>query len=328
MKLGFRIGLSVLLLAILLAYVVDLGEVAALLRRFDPLYLIAAIAVITIDRVLMAYKWTLLLKAQGHRLPLLQAVTIYCTAMVWGLALPATVGADAIRAVMVTRRGYNGTDVVTSIVIERLFGFVLALALALVSLLVLRGVDVLDARFDVAVYGGVALLAGAIVALVASMNEKLLDSLVARLPGRWRESKITRALIRFASAYRTLGSNRGAIVRFSVLTAIEQSFAVAISWILARGLGVPADLLLMLGVLPIAMLVSRLPITVDGLGVYEAVFIGLLLLAGISAESALAIAVAARIVHVAAFLPWWLVYAIRSGGVRPPQVSSKEVSIN
>lgn len=317
-----------MLIAVLLAFVVDLQEVVALLRRFDPVYLLAVIAVITIDRVLMAYKWTILLKAQGHRLPLLQAVTIYCTAMVWGLALPATVGADAIRAVMVTRRGYNGTDVVTSIVIERVFGFVLALTLALVSLLVLRGLGVLDERFDVAVYGGVVLLAGAIAALIASMNQKVLDALVARLPARWRESKVTRVLVRFAEAYRMLGSKRGAIVRFSVLTAIEQFFSILISWTIARGLGVPADLLLLLGVLPVSMLISRLPITVDGLGVFEAVFIGLLLLAGISAESALAIAIAGRIVHVAAFLPWWLVYVIWSGGIRPPEVSSKEVSIN
>ena len=82
----------------------------------------------------MTFKWTLLLRAQGYRLPLFQGVMIYCTSMVWGLALPTTVGADAIRAVMVTKRGFNGTDVVTSIVIERMVGFVLALALGLVSL--------------------------------------------------------------------------------------------------------------------------------------------------------------------------------------------------
>src|ERR687897_3088351 len=81
---------------------------------------------------ILTFKWTLLLRAQGYRLPLLQGVMIYCTAMVWGLVLPTTVGADAIRAVMVTKRGFNGTDVVTSIVIERMVGFVLALALGLV----------------------------------------------------------------------------------------------------------------------------------------------------------------------------------------------------
>src|SRR5690606_34971651 len=145
-------------LALLFTYVVDGRQMLRILGSFSPVYLILALLVITLDRVLMTYKWTVLLKAQGHRLPLLQAVTIYCTAMVWGLALPATVGADAIRAVMVTRRGFDGTDVVTSIVIERVIGFILALALGIVSLFILRAVGVLAPAYDKVLYAGIAML--------------------------------------------------------------------------------------------------------------------------------------------------------------------------
>jgi uncharacterized protein (TIRG00374 family) len=327
MKFWLRTALSIALVVLLFTYVVDPGEVVRILRRFDTTYLLIAIAVVTLDRVLMTFKWTLLLRAQGYRLPLFQGVTIYCTSMVWGLALPTTVGADAIRAVMVTKRGFNGTDVVTSIVIERMIGFVLALALGLVSLAILRTLGVLDARFDRALYLGVAMLIGVTVLLVAALDERLVGKVVARLPAAVRNSKVMYYLERFAAAYRSLGGARSTIVKFSALTVLEQVFSVVFPWALAMGLGVPVSLLLMLGVLPISTLISRLPISFDGLGVFEAVFVGLLVLASIDASAALAIAISGRIIQLFAFLPWWFVHVAQSGGVRPPQ-ASKELPIN
>jgi glycosyltransferase 2 family protein len=327
MKLWLRIALSIVLVVLLLTYVVDVREVGHILQRFDAGWLLLGIVVVTIDRVLMTFKWTLLLRAQGYRLPLLQGVTIYCTSMVWGLALPATVGADAIRAVMVTKRGFNGTDVVTSIVIERMVGFVLALALGLVSLAILRNIGVLGARFDTALYLGVAMLIGVTALLVAALNEKLVSAVLVRLPRFVRESKVMQYLERFAAAYRALGGARSTIAKFSALTVLEQVFSVIFPWTLAKGLDVDVNLLLLLGVLPISTLISRLPISFDGLGVYEAVFVGLLVLAGISAEAALAIAISGRIIQLFAFLPWWVAYVARSGAVRPP-AASKELPIN
>lgn len=327
MKFWLRIGLSIALVVLLFTYVVDAREVVRILQRFDARYLILAILVVTIDRVLMTFKWTLLLRAQGYRLPLWQGVTIYCTSMVWGLALPTTVGADAIRAVMVTKRGFNGTDVVTSIVIERMVGFVLALALGLVSLLILRSSGVLDAKFDRALYIGIAMLAGVTALLIAALNESLVAKVLARLPAALRESKILHYLRRFAGAYRSLGGAHRTIAQFSGLTVLEQVFSVIFPWTLAKGLGVPVDLLLLLGVLPLSTLISRLPISFDGLGVFEAVFVGLLVLAGIDAEAALAIAISGRIIQLFAFLPWWFAHVAQSGAVRPPP-TSKELPIN
>lgn len=76
MKFWLRIGLSIALVVLLFTYVVDAREVVRILQRFDARYLILAILVVTIDRVLMTFKWTLLLRAQGYRLPLWQGVTI------------------------------------------------------------------------------------------------------------------------------------------------------------------------------------------------------------------------------------------------------------
>lgn len=312
MKFWLRLAASALLIVLLLAYIVDAGEVVAILQTLAPTYIALAVLVVTIDRVLMAYKWTLLLKVHGAHLSLWQAVAIYCTSMVWGLALPATIGADAIRAVMVTRRGFDGAQVVSSIVVERVIGFVLALGLAIVCLIVLRTLDVLDHAFDKAVYAGIAMLGSAIVLLTLSMNDRLAARLFARAPPWLRTSRIFAATARAAAEYRALGASRTTMLKFGVLTVIEQVFSVCLVWVLARGMDIPVDALVLLGVLPLSTLLSRLPISFDGIGVFEVVFVGLLTLAGIAPEAAFAIALSGRFIQLAAFLPWWAVYSVQN----------------
>jgi glycosyltransferase 2 family protein len=315
---AIKLALSATLLVVLFVYVVDVREMLRIVRNFDPAYLALALLAVTADRVLMTYKWTVLLKAQGYRLPLLPGVAIYCASMVWGMALPATVGADAVRAAMTTRRGLGGADVVASIVIERMVGFVLALALSILSLGILRSLGVLGPAYDIALWLGMGAWIATVVLLLASMNESFIAWCIARLPRFIRESKPMHYLTRFTAAYHALGAARAAIAKFAALTVLEQFLAIIFPWTLALGLGVPADLLLLLGVLPIASLISRLPVSVDGLGVYESVFVGLMLLAGISADAAFAIAISGRVIQLLAFLPWWAAHGLSGGMMRPP----------
>jgi uncharacterized protein (TIRG00374 family) len=321
LKLAVRIAISILLVVLLLVYVVDLRQVGRILKGFQPAYLLLAVAAVTLDRALMTYKWTLLLGVQGYRLPLLRGMVIYCAAMLWGSVLPGTVGADAIRAVLVTRQGVRGADAVASIIVERLVGFVAALLLGIASLLILRSTGVLDATYDRAFYVGAAVLIGTLVLIWVSLRASLTGSATRLLPSRLRQSKLVVKLTRMTEAYRSLGAARGTIAAFGGLTLVEQMFAVALPWVLARGLGVPVNALILLGVFPLAMLISRLPISLDGLGLFEAVFVGLMLLARVPPEASLAIAISGRVIQLLCFFPWWVVQVAGAGGVKPPEMA-------
>jgi uncharacterized protein (TIRG00374 family) len=325
LKLAIRIAISILLVVLLLVYVVDLRQVGRILKGFEPAYLLLAVAAVTLDRALMTYKWTLLLGVQGYRLPLLRGMVIYCAAMLWGSVLPGTVGADAIRALLVTRQGVRGSDAVASIIVERLVGFVAALLLGIVSLLILRSTGVLDATYDRAFYLGAAVLVGTLVLIWTSLRASLAGSATRLLPSRLRQSKLMVKLSRMADAYRSLGAARPTIAAFGGLTLVEQMFAVALPWVLARGLGVPVNALILLGVFPLAMLISRLPISLDGLGLFEAVFIGLMLLARVPPEASLAIAISGRVIQLLCFFPWWVVQVAGAGGMRPPETAIRKL---
>ena len=130
------------------------------LLRLDPWYAVVVLLINTADRVLMSFKWSQLLRSRHERLPLFRAMMIYCDSMVWGLLLPTTVGADVIRAASAARTGLKSDVVVSSIIIERLIGFVSAILLGIIGLFLLYATKKLDARFDLVIVSAGAMLSG------------------------------------------------------------------------------------------------------------------------------------------------------------------------
>jgi hypothetical protein len=71
-------------------------------------------------------------------------------------------------------------------------------------------------------------------------------------------------------------------------------------------MGLEVSLVALAASLPLALLFARLPISFDGIGVFEGIFVLLMSLGGISAPQAGAVAVVSRILGAIAYLPWWL----------------------
>src|SRR5688500_13985099 len=221
MKRGLRIAVTLLLCALLLVYVADIGSVLATLSNCDPLWALIAVAAFLLDRILMSYKWGLLLAIRGYSISLTQRLMVYCSAMMWGLALPSTVGADGIRVMLVRRFGVRVDDTLATILVERGIGFVVALLTAVASLIILRAMLPQDVIYDYGVAFGVAGLAGAIGILLFSFTDGALNSVLRLIPLRFADSGAVRLLMRLHEAYASLGTDRRRIAAFSVLTLVE-----------------------------------------------------------------------------------------------------------
>jgi uncharacterized protein (TIRG00374 family) len=317
MKSWLRIAVTLLLCALLLVYVADLDVVLATLGRCDPVWTLVALAALLLDRVLMSYKWGLLLAIRGYSISLTQRLMVYCSAMMWGLALPSTVGADGIRVMLVRRFGVRVDDTLATILVERGIGFIVALLTAVASLIVLRAMLPQDAIYDYALAFGVAGLLAAIGLLVFSFTSNALESALRLFPRRFSGSKAAQLLVRLHEAYAALGSDRPRIAAFSVLTLLEHIAVIVCYALVAVALRVEFDPLFLFAAVPLAILVSRLPISLDGLGVYEGIFVAIMALSGVKPADALAVSLAARALQIIVWLPWWLMLAARIG-VRPP----------
>ncbi|MBN1236897.1 MAG: flippase-like domain-containing protein, partial [Gammaproteobacteria bacterium] len=213
---SLKIAMSVALLAVIVWQLDALGDVGTALARAVPGLLALAFILMTADRLLMSFKWLLLLESRGLRLPLYRGFTIYCAAMIWGMFLPTTIGADALRAYLTARAGLDGYEVTASIVVERVVGFVAALLFGLFGLILLSRAGLVDQRFAIVWWAGGAMLAGALALMLVSFSGNAFEMLLRLVPRRLRIRRIIGKFRQFHGVYRGYGDERRALVVFFV----------------------------------------------------------------------------------------------------------------
>jgi uncharacterized protein (TIRG00374 family) len=324
LKTSLRVAITLLLVALLL-YMADARMVLKALAGFDPFWGVIALAALTLDRVLMSYKWGLLLAMRGCCISLVRRLMIYCSAMMWGLTLPSTVGADAIRVILARRFGLRADDTIATILVERGVGFICALLTAVVGLVILRRALPEVAIYDAAVLGGVAALLAAIALVGFSFSNTALASVLRLLPVRMASSRLAGLVSKLHDAYCSLAIDRGKLALFSGLTLLEQILMIACYGLVGVALGVEIDAFFLFAAVPLAILVSRLPISIDGIGVYEGIFMAVMALGGVKPEDSLAISLGSRALQIIVWLPWWLALTAQTGVIRP-RASAVETS--
>ena len=324
MKTALKIIMSVCLIGAIVWNHGGLRGVEEQLRRISLFYILPVAALNLVDRGLMTYKWSLLLKGRGHELPFLRGMMIYCASWVWGFFLPTTVGSDAIRAYCMSRIGFDSRDVVASIIVERFVGFLTSLILMILSLILLTALGSLGEQAIFAwLVGGVFTLVGAVL-YVVSVSEKAFDLVHNRILIRFRRNRIATRLREFHETYHEFVRERRHFGAFFCLTFLEQLFPILVMWVIARGMGIEAGLVYFAGALPLAMLFSRLPISFDGIGVFEVVFVLLISITGVSASQAVAISLTGRLIMLMVLIPWWLAFVIDSGNIQMPRILQQE----
>ena len=287
-----RFGVSLGLLAVLVFAVADPRDLAGLIGRVRLPELFLATAIVAGDRVLMAYKWRLLLLARRVPLDLWTAIRAYFAATFAGLLLPVTVGADAIRVLAVRRFGVY--DVAASIFVERLVGAVAVATLAMAcSTLVLGWLSGLAPRRVALLVTGAALVG--LVGFIASLW----------LVGEWIGRRLGDGsrLSKFWAAYLAYRGHPSALLLFYCLSVFESLLPVFGMYVIGRGLGLDLPLGVLVATIPVALTIARLPISLGGFGVQELSFVYLVGLFGIPATEGLAVMLVADAVFILTLLP-------------------------
>jgi uncharacterized protein (TIRG00374 family) len=280
----------------------------------------AAVLLVLVDRTLMAWRWFWLLVPFGHgtgagdaaprggsRVRPGALLHIFFVSTFVGTFLPASVGADAVRATALARLGVPAADAVASVFMDRVLGVLGILALAVAGLWLAR-----DLPARPAVLAALAITAagcGLVAAAVFSTRVAArLVALLQRLPWpRVHEAgrKVVEAVQRYAHHHGLLTIVTAASVGVQVIRILQ-------AWCLGLALGLPAPLSAYFAFIPIILIVMLLPVTVNGLGTSQAAFVLFFGAAGVAAPGAFALSVLFVALGVVGNLPGGLLWA-RSG---------------
>jgi len=297
-----RVAVSVGLLALLYLWFVDKSQLGRLLAAIDSGYVALAMALITADRLLMAWKWWLLVRGREAAVGLWPAIRAYYLASFAGWFLPMTVGADAVRVAALAGEGRT-PGLVASIVLERAVGALAQAVLAVISLatLIALGLGAEIGPGERWAVGGAVLAAF----LAFPFSFRAAAWAARRLGAEHGPRGLLRKL---GEAYAGYASSVGLVVCFFGLTLLEGCFPVAIHYVVGRALGLDPGWSFYIATIPLVFLVARLPVSLGGLGVLELSFVYLATLLGLGRTEAFSIAVVAEGLVILCLTPGAVAY--------------------
>ncbi|MCP4004877.1 MAG: flippase-like domain-containing protein [bacterium] len=299
-------------LVVLLVFLVELGETLAILRNARPGWIAAGLSITVVSRILMAYKWNLLLRARSVWIPQLEILRIYYISNFLGIFLPATVGMDVIRAIFTKRDDNSYPEIISSIIVERLLGMVMIALTAVVgSLMLIQFLIEVDLPITnvVTLAGGVVSTAILMIFVSFTTGFRILVERIASASGRvsWLAG-VAEQLNKVFGSYWGYRYHRVALLSFCALTGLEIVTLILWNHCLGLALNIDIDFMLFVLVVPVVTLLLRLPISISGLGIHEGAFVFFLALVGVPREEGFALGILAHAVAVTALLPGGLLY--------------------
>jgi glycosyltransferase 2 family protein len=286
MKRGFLVSAKVAVSLALLTYLFFTTDPNKLLHRVrggDPLLFASAVVIYVGMIVLSTWRWRLLLRAQGFPASMRHLSGSYLVATFFNNFLPSNIGGDVIRVRDGSRLTGSTTMSLAVVAIDRILGLG-ALWLLAVAAFVLGGPAVRH-------------LAGARVVLLGLGAVFAVVAYVFLRPGTAGQLMTRSGLIRFEwpremfegvqQAVHVYREQMGTLFLALVASAALQSLVVWYYYAVAHALRIPLDLSACFMMVPLCTLVQTVPISFNGWGVRESLFVVYFGQVGLSRDSAL-----------------------------------------
>jgi uncharacterized membrane protein YbhN (UPF0104 family) len=276
-------------LLVLLFRQTDVSAVSTHLRSFDWRWLAAALTLLAVMVVLSAWRWRLLLRTQGVACRLSHLTASFLVATFFNNFLPSNIGGDVIRIADTAPFARSRTLATGVVLLDRGLGLIALVLVAASGTLLVQGVARLG---DESSYLWLVVAVMTILAGPALVAPEVLAHLLA--PLRWLGSRwVDERLGVLTAMFARLGDRRVAVIgAFAGALAVQLvlvGFYLSVAWALAIPLTAWGALL----VVPISLAVQMIPLSINGFGVREAVFVYYFRRLGLTVDAALAVSLVA-----------------------------------
>jgi len=227
---------------------------------------------------LSAYKWRLLLSIHGVEYSTLQLSRYYFVAIFFNNFLPTSIGGDGYRIYKTMHNGRSRASAVIAVAMERLTGFGTLVALGVASAALLAagaaGKPVMLA------IGVVAACCIGAVPIAWRMRSALPARFLAAVPEKVRA--LVRTVVEHIDDYARQPRRSIGVILISIVFHVGVAFAYFV--LLRYGADQQVSMLQIMAVLAVTTFAAVLPISFNGLGLYEGTFLYLLAQYGVPAD--------------------------------------------
>lgn len=294
------------LLSALLA-ISDLGLIGKTIAKAQWAWLLAGFLMAMLLTAYGGIKWWVLMP-RSRAAPLVFVRVNFVSNFV-GIFFPGIIGIEAARIAGITRSSRDFPAAFSSVIVDRIFGLMtLAITVVLGGLVATTVVP--EAVTLVCTLALVALLGG----IVLVMSQRCRSLLSKVLP--WR---VNSALSKFYECLDLYKERKGTLVLSLFLSLVFQGLRVVMVYCLARSLFIDVSFAYLIVVVPVALFVQMLPVSIYGIGIRESAMVAMLGVAGVSTESAISLSILMLAVQIGGSFPGGLLFAMGHRLDTPPK---------
>lgn len=252
-----------------LARQIDVGAAWRAMLDTDPATLAIVGVLVLLDRVVMIWRWLLLLRASGTPIGSGEAARIFLISSFVGSFLPAGVGGDAARAYALGQRTAQRGAAVASVAADRILGVI---AIALTGAV---GVLLYARAEDAATLGRIAGWSAAVV-LAGSVAATWADRWLRWLPERLWHVAPVRWSLRIADGLAAYRATPATLLGVFLLSLAVQWLRIVQAYGLGLGLGIDVPFSYYLVFMPVGLLLLLLPVSISGFGLPQGAIVWML----------------------------------------------------
>lgn len=244
----------------------NLAEIFTAVRSADIWLLILAFSLHIVGYIMSAFRWRLLLRTRGAEASIPYLLESYVVGVFFNNFLPSTIGGDIYRAYDSYRLGHSRSNAVAIVFVDRFLGLLALMLFALLALLssneLTRNIPLLNIWV---LLGSLGMI---VIVWIMFMSPRWLLTIVANL-----KIPYGRKIRVIVEAFLGFRGQRLVLFKALGLSALLQANVVLHYYLLAQSLRLPIPVYSFFLIIPLATVITMLPISVNGIGVRENVYV-------------------------------------------------------
>lgn len=285
---------------------IDLHGFSRIFSNIEPIFFLFSGLLYIGCQYLSSYRWQVLLRAHDVSVSVNRLFSFYLVGMFFNNFLPTSVGGDVMKGFDLYRHSGKGKESITTVFLERYTGLAAIIIIGLIALAI--GNPYLPDR-------EVAILLGAIATVFAGGTLILINYrmkiLCLRIMGKFHIGKAEKIISGLYETFRRYKTNKRVFLYAIIISFFVQLLNILVYILLADSLGIDVQWGYFFLFFPIVTVISMLPISFNGLGMREGMFIYLFTKIGIPSAQALSLSLSWFIIVTCISLLGGLIFMVR-----------------
>jgi uncharacterized membrane protein YbhN (UPF0104 family) len=286
-----------------LLVVVDWRVSLQTILRIRPAFIAVLFGITAAVIWISCEKWRLFLLELGRDVSVFRLFLLYLVGYFFNNFTPGSVGGDVVRGLILGRESGEKGGSFGSIFMERYTGFIGLVLMALAALAINPGIGVDPKVVRLVVAVSWSVLAASLLLLFEPVERAILLFL-DRFP--WASARKAGSFVNVVFSFR---DKRMVLAKAMGWSLLFHTMTVANVLAACRGLRVEAGFLDLAVLVPMVLLVSAIPVSLNAIGIMEGAFVFFLGAAGVAREDALSIALVLRAKNIVVGLIGGIVFA-------------------